>query len=72
LEKYSPSKKGDKTVNVTPGLLTDSIKKQGTKKAVEDEENYSPGDDLALIKKQVVAKGLKEEVTPQRPLIGVA
>jgi hypothetical protein len=56
---------------VTPGL-TDSIKKQATKKAVEDEENYSPGDDLALIKKQVVAKGLKEEVTPQRPLIGVA
>ena len=46
--------------------MTDSIKKQATKKAVVggDEENYSPGDDLALIKKQVVAKGPKEEVTP--------
>lgn len=30
----------------------------------------SPGDDLALIKKQIMAKKLREEQTPQQPLIG--
>jgi hypothetical protein len=39
---------------------------------MEDEENQFPGDDLALIKKKIVAKGLKDETStsPQRPLIG--